>query len=939
MITALYKKLIRDLSKELPTEQIIKDDLLIYAYGVDASFYSLTPKIVIIVENENEVIQVLTLCRKFNIPFTFRAAGTSLSGQAVTDSILIKLGKKWNKITVKKNGSVVKIQPGAIGAAVNKQLSLYNRKLGPDPASINIAKMGGIIANNASGMTSGVVHNAYNTLLGMRIVFQDGTILDTNEAQSRAAFLVSHKNLIDQILSLSKKVKQNRDLALKIKNKFKIKNTCGYGLNSFIDFSDPIEIIAHLMIGSEGTLAFISEVTLETVSDLAFKATTFLLFNTMNEACAAIPVFEAEKVDSAELMDAAALKSVKDLPGIPFDTKELNLETAALLVEISAENKVLLEAKQKSLSDKLNKLSIKNKVSFTFDPLQRARIWKIRKGLFPTGCKNREAGSTIIIEDINFPVESLAAAVNDIQLLLKRYNYSDSFIWGHALSGNIHFVLTQKFDNQLKINNYDHFMQDLVKLVIDRYGGSLKAEHGTGRNMAPFVEYEWGSEAYAVMKELKNIFDPQNLVNPGVLLNGDSRVHLKNIKNINSVHEKIDKCTDCGFCETVCPSKDLTLTPRQRISLFRKELQSASFNAHSLKQLSKKFQYTVEQTCAVDGMCQTECPVDINVGELIKEMRFLRMSKAGNWIASFIARNFNGVTQILRLMLKTIDIVRKILGEKLFNLFNTFLSVISFGVLPKWHYSFPQAAKIQIKNRPLDKKSVLYFPTCVNRIFGNYHNSKQQKTLADTIENVLHNADLKLKTINNFQGHCCGMAFASKGYFKQGRQMSEKLYAVLSAELKTENIPVLFDSSPCAIHMNEYIKNNNKKALNISDPVDFIYSHLKNKISFKKISNPLALHPVCSIKKHGSSERLIEIAEMCAEKVIVTEPVGCCGFAGDRGINFPELNKSALADLPPAILSECDSGYSSSRMCEVGLTRETGIPFYSIFNLLEKSIK
>ena len=490
MLSGVYKKLLNEFLTLIPKEQILTDEFQTYALGTDAGFYRLIPKIVVKVETEEEVIHVIRSCKSSNIPFTFRAAGTSLSGQAISDSVLVMMGKNWNKVEIKDEGQKINVQPGIIGGRVNILLSRFNRKLGPDPASINSAKMGGIAANNASGMTSGTVNNIYNTLDGMKIILSDGSVLDSTNDESRNHFRKHNFELLNRITAISQKIKTNNILKKRIENKYKIKNTCGYGLNSLLDFDDPIDIITHLMIGSEGTLGFISELSLRTVPDLPHKATVLLFIRDIASACSMIPLLEMLPVDAAELMDRSSLRTVEGLPGIPEEISVLDNESAALLIETSANSETELKSSVDLIKDKLKGLPISNNIKFTTDSSERSLLWNVRKGLFPTVCKNREPGTTVIIEDLNFHTIQLSNAIRDLKHLLSKFSYKDSFIWGHALSGNIHFVLTQKFNTQDQISAYDRFIKELVKLVVDKYDGSLKAEHGTGRNMAPFVEYE-----------------------------------------------------------------------------------------------------------------------------------------------------------------------------------------------------------------------------------------------------------------------------------------------------------------------------------------------------------------------------------------------------------------------------------------------------------------
>jgi len=940
MLTGVYKILLSEFLTLIPKEQILTDEFQTYALGTDAGFYRLTPKIVVKVESEEEVIHVIKSCKANNIPFTFRAAGTSLSGQAISDSVLVILGKSWDKVEIKDGGHIVYVQPGIIGQRVNNKLARYNRKLGPDPASINAAKMGGIAANNASGMTSGTVNNIYNTLEGMRIIFSDGSVLDSTNDESKTNFIENNKELLNNITFISKRVKTNRELKQRIENKYKIKNTCGYGLNSLIDFDDPFDIITHLMIGSEGTLGFISELTLRTVPDLPHKATALLFIKDVASACSMIPIVEKLPVDAAELMDRSSLRTVERLPGIPKQISVLDNEAAALLIETSANSEAELNSSVKLIKEKLYGLSYTEEIKFTTDANERLLLWNVRKGLFPTVCKNREPGTTVIIEDLNFHTRELANAILDLKELLTKYSYKDSFIWGHALSGNIHFVLTQEFNTQDQISKYDNFMKELVKLVVDKYDGSLKAEHGTGRNMAPFVEYEWGKELHDIMKEIKYVFDPENILNPGVIINSDNAIHLKNIKTLPIAYDKIDKCTECGFCESTCPSKDLTLTPRQRITIIRKLAnENKSFKDIAKRSyLSKKEKYNIESTCAVDGLCAVSCPVDINVGSLVKDIRLLSHGKTSMYLASFFAKYFGSSIKIIRGILRIANFIRKLFGERFLEIGSKPLSVFTLRKIPEWHNFIPKPQKTFNLTPKNQEQQIVYFPSCTNRIFGEYANEEESQSVFDSVHNVLSSAGYNIVTPSNINNLCCGLSFESKGYFRQGLQKSEELYSSLMSTSKQGQYPILFDTSPCALHFKKYVRAHNKNSLQLFDPIDFIYEKIMSRIELQQLNDTVAIHPVCSSKKTANSEKLIEIAEQCANKVITTEGIECCGFAGDRGFSYPELNKSALEKLPVIISKECKTGYSTSRTCEIGLSKNSNVYFNSVFNLLDRSI-
>ncbi|MBU6258294.1 MAG: FAD-binding oxidoreductase, partial [Burkholderiales bacterium] len=553
------------LARVLPPARLVTDELRRLAHGTDASFYRLVPQAVAIVDDDEELRAVLAAARAHGTPVTFRAAGTSLSGQAITDGLLVLTGAGYAHCEIDADGARVRVGPSMIGGAVNARLAPWGRKIGPDPASIQACKIGGIAANNASGMCCGTAQNSYRTLAGMRLMLADGTLLDTEDAASRAAFARSHGALLDALAALGRATRADAALAERIRRKYRIKNTTGYSLNALVDFEDPFEILAHLMIGSEGTLGFISRISYDTVVDDPCKASALVFFPRLAEACAAVMRLKAEPVSAVELLDRPALRSVQDQPGLPALMRSLGDDAAALLIEVRAQTAAALEIKIAAARDAIAPIATVEPPRFATDPDTCEMYWKVRKGTFPSVGALRRAGTTVIIEDVAFPIESLAEATLDLQALLREHGYAEAIIFGHALEGNLHFVFTQDFGSASEVARYARFMDAVGRLVIGRYDGSLKAEHGTGRNMAPYVELEWGRDAMALMRRIKSLFDPEGLLNPGVILNDDPQAHLKHLKPMPAAESIVDRCIECGFCEPLCPSHGLTLSPRQRI--------------------------------------------------------------------------------------------------------------------------------------------------------------------------------------------------------------------------------------------------------------------------------------------------------------------------------------------------------------------------------------
>ena len=935
MLPPPYATFVNRLKVSQPGIRLLEDTMSRLAFGTDASFYRLLPKIVAVVESEAEVIGLLREALPLGLPVTFRAAGTSLSGQAVSDSILVVLGRSWRDFRIHADGARITLQPGVIGGHANTALLPHGVKIGPDPASINAATVGGIAANNASGMCCGTAQNSYRTLDSMRIVFADGSVLETASSESRSAFRATHGEFVQAVARLGERVRANPPLAERITRKFRMKNTTGYSLNALVDFTDPIDIIAHLMIGSEGTLGFISEITYRTVPELPFKATALMLFPDIKTACSAVATLKHCPVEAVELMDRASLRSVEGKAGMPGYLRTLGPEVASLLVETRSTSAEGLQKQTSDIKAAVAAHSTVQPIAFTSDPTEFTLLWNIRKGLFPSVGAMRATGTTVIIEDVAFPVPRLADATLDLQDLFKKHGYDDAIIFGHSLEGNLHFVFKQDFNNEEEVSRYSAFIDDVTSLVVHRYDGSLKAEHGTGRNMAPFVELEWGKEARALMQEIKTLFDPKGILNPGVILNADPQIHLKHLKPLPAAHPSVDKCIECGFCEVHCPSRDLTLTPRQRIVVYREiaRLKASPGASEDLKQLTAAYRYAGDQTCATDGLCALSCPVDIDTGSLIKTLREESSGPVATWVASMAASHFAGTTAAVRALLRVADTLHGLLGSARMGAAAHAARKISGNVLPLWNPAMPRPSiKLRSpKAQPLEAPAVVYFPSCINRVMGPARRDNGTAPLTAVTLRLLEKAGYSVVLPKGIEGLCCGMAFASKGFRQQGDMKARELEMALKETSRNGALPVLFDMSPCLYRMREIAGG----SLPLQEPVSFTLEHLVPRLQIRRAHRTVAFHTTCSARKMNLDGASLRLAQLCAEKVVVPEGIECCGWAGDRGFTVPELNASALHGLRQKLPAECSEGYSTSRTCEIGLTLHSGVPYRSILYLVD----
>lgn len=985
----------------VPKTAVYTDGLRRFAWGTDAGFYRLVPKIVIRSSNEKEVSRILRAASKYDVPVTFRAAGTSLSGQSISDSVLVVAGKNWERYKVSEDGERITLEPGIIGSRVNAILKPYGRKFGPDPASIGSCMVGGIVMNNASGMSCGTHANSDRELESVRMVFADGSVLDTGDEASREAFRAGHPDFIKGIEDLRDEILADKELSDRIRYKYSIKNVTGLNIFPFVRFQDPFDIMAHLLVGSEGTLAFMSQVTMKTLPLPAKEASAMVYFGTIREAAEAVVALRKDidpaALDAAELLDKRSLASVDDPMLKDYPDKDLT----ALLLRVTGAGQEDLEANVNRLTDVLRGFSALKGADgdafiFSSDPAVAGKYWAIRSGIFPSVGGMRREGTTCLIEDIAFHIEDLPDATEDLSALLDRHGYDDSCIYGHALEGNFHFIINQSFDSEAEVRRYEAMIRDVAEMVVGKYDGSLKAEHGTGRNMAPFVKYEWGEKAFGVMRRVKELFDPHGLLNPGVIFNDDPECFLKNFKalpvlkpwaddskavepELAEIYKKLNKCIECGFCEVNCLSCGFTLSSRTRIATQReitslRELPDPTASEQTrLRTLEKEYSYTGEQTCAGDGLCSTSCPMGINVADLTHQLRRVNMPEGsfGHGFWNFVAGHYAGVKSGLRGALRMATAGETVLGDlamsglcrwlhnairiplwtpatpKAYNIPKSLRALVSSAAVghdgASTVYAATEPARLgSLSKRPDSQTSeavtgmptvckVVYFPSCINQMMGlPKHHHAVDKPLVEEMVSLLGKAGYEVIFPENMSSLCCGTIWESKGMPEIADRKTAELEEALWQASEQGRYPVLCDQSPCLHRMKHKIKK-----MRLYEPAEFILGFLADRLDFHQTDTPVAIHLTCSMRLMHKTGKMLELARMCSTNVLVPEGVGCCGFAGDKGMTHPELNKYALRKLKDQVKG-IPVGYSNSRTCEIGLATNSGIPYVSIAYLVNR---
>ncbi|MFI6644055.1 FAD-binding and (Fe-S)-binding domain-containing protein [Streptomyces sp. NPDC050504] len=915
-------------------------------YASDASPYRFVPQVVVVPEDIDDVSAILSYAHGKGRQVVFRAAGTSLNGQAQGEDVLVDVRRHWTGVEVEDGGRRARVRPGTTVLRANAALARHGRVLGPDPASAIACTIGGVVANNASGMTAGTTRNSYRTLSSLTFVLPSGTVVDTGDPRADEELRCAEPRLCAGLLALKAEIEADPELTARIRAKYEIKNTNGYRLDAFLDGATPVQILRGLMVGSEGTFGFISEAVFDTLPLDRLVSTALLFFPTLPAAAAAVPLFNEAGALAVELMDGNTLRASVSVAGVPADWAGLPKETTALLVEFRSPDEAGRAECERRAADVLDGLELVAPVpsvtnAFTRDPGTVAGYWKARKAFVTAVGGARPSGTTLITEDFAVPPARLAEACAALLELQTRHGF-DAAVAGHAAHGNLHFLLA--FDAALPadVARYAAFMDDFCRLTVERFDGSLKAEHATGRNIAPFLELEWGPAATELMWRTKQLIDPDGVLAPRIVLDRDPHAHLRGLKTIPSVEPIADPCIECGFCEPTCPSHDLTTTPRQRIVL-RREMTRQPSGSPVEDGLVDAYGYDAVDTCAGDSTCKLACPVGIDTGALMKSLRHRRHSAREERVAAFAARRFGAVEASARLAVAAAERI----DDRLLTAATSLVRrAVRPDLVPRWLPEIPGAADRRPPRTSRVGAVAVYYPACVNRVFGSPEGHRGP-SLQQAVVAVSERAGRPVWIPEDVTGTCCATIWHSKGYASGNAVMANRIVEAAWGWTAGGRLPLVVDASSCTLGIAHevvpYLTEDNRALhaeLTVVDSVVWAAEELLPRLEVLRTASSAVLHPTCSMRHLGDEGALRAVAEACAEEVVVPDDAGCCAFAGDRGMLHPELTASATereaAEVAPREFEVC---LSANRMCEIGMDRATGRSYYSALMELERSTR
>jgi FAD/FMN-containing dehydrogenase/Fe-S oxidoreductase len=615
--------------------EVFTDILHRAAYSTDASIYRIVPLCVVSPSDAGDIEAVIKYAGQNKIPLAARGAGSGLAGESLCSGIVLDMTRYINRlIATEDNGQTVVCEPGVVLDDLNKYLAGYGRKIGPDPSSSNRAVVGACVANNSTGAHSLQFGHFGKYVESIEAVLADGSIVEfKNDFDPTVSPNEKNSELAQKCLSLLRDKQQIINDAQPKTSR----NRCGYSIAG-ICRSGQIDT-ARLLSGSEGTLAVFTKIKLRTVPLPATRVLLQLEFDSLEKMSQALPAIVNSGASACELMD-------KTLTNLAFD----NLPQYSDILPRDAAVILLVEQSGESSQDVYEKISITDsavgRLAFGrttfFDPVTQARVWKLRKDAGPLLYRTRSKKHPAeFMEDVGVDFRQLGKYISGLQEIGRRYEFTFA-LFGHAGDGELHIRPYLDLTEPDERKKMQAIANDVFSLAWS-LGGSISGEHAVGLSKAAYVRRQYGEPYYKLLCEIKHIFDPQSLLNPGKILNSDPDVMIKNLRrerkisteiikgdllfDNNQLDIEIEQCNGCGLC--LSRQAELRMCPVFRA--MGEELASSRAKANLIHfratgQLDEKDFESSEfknflDLCINCKACQRECPSGVDVSTLMTAAR------------------------------------------------------------------------------------------------------------------------------------------------------------------------------------------------------------------------------------------------------------------------------------------------------------------------------
>jgi len=892
------KSFIDTLKREIKGE-VLSDDYSLGIYATDASVYQIQPVAVVLPKDETDVEAAVKTARQYAVSILPRGGGTSLAGQTVGHSMVLDFSKYMNQILdFNKAEKWIRVQPGIVYDVLNNFLKPYNLHFAPDPATSSRANIGGMVGNNSSGTKSILYGKTVDHVLDARVLLTDGTILYLKDlTPDQYEGKISQGNREGEIYKGFKSImEKNRE---EIKRRFPkvMRRVGGYNLDEFVH-TDQWNL-CKLITGSEGTLATVLDIKLNLEPLPEYKAVCVVHFDELLEAIKAVVPILKFKPAAVEILD----KTVVNLSRENLTTRRSchfiqGNPAAILIVEFFGNSEDEVLQKPESMVNDLKELGLGYAWPFFPEGKDYDDVWLIRKkglGLM-LGMKGKKK-PTPFIEDAGIPVNVLHEYIDHVLKICKSHD-TEVAMYAHASVGVIHVRPILDLRQQSDIQRFEKISRETFELV-KKYKGSWSGEHGDGLVRSSYNEEFFGSQVYAALKEVKILFDPENLMNPGKIV--DSPPMTENLRygakykdkdfktsflfrNDHSFADAVHMCTGVGECRkviggTMCPSykvtKDEEHSTRGRANALRLAM-SGQLDGGGL---TSNRLHAVLDLCLSCKACKSECPSNVDMAKLKSETSQAYYDTHGTTLRDRMIKN--SASMSARLSGSAAGLINTVQRSVLFRkLMERMMGIDGRRILPPYaKQSFAQWFKKNAESHP-GRNVALFMDT-----YMNYH----EPQVGISAYNLLVACGYNVLLANT---GCCQRPKISHGFLREAKIDGQKTAEGLDLFFQ-ENIPVLVCEPGCTSSLTDDLPDlieNIELAERLKNGVymidQFLHREYKNgaiDVKFASDEKSLMIHGHCHQKAlYGTSamkDLLQEVEDLNCSEI----DSGCCGMAGSFG--------------------------------------------------------
>lgn len=892
-----------------------------YCYSTDASIYQVMPQIVVCPKDKDDVVACMKVAAELEVPITARAAGTNLAGSCIGTGIIIDFSKHMNRILgmVEKQGRYfVDVEPGVINNTLQAYLKEHGFFLPPDPSSSEISMIGGNVATKASGARS-VQHGTMDDyLVGVEFVTAHGTVIDTLNPDTIPTHIASGlKEVQDAIFS-------DPEALEKLRSKEDIKVASGYNLFAFLKYNidaaqtnmDSISnIITHLMPASVGTLGLFTRLRIEAVPIVEGTSISLVYFKDVKEAGDAVQFIKKLGAVKIELMDSISVGIVRG----KYPQYNIPEGVSALFVEFDGEDRhIKIEQMEELVSEKGYDISRIDSEAEDIEHMEN--LWAVRKALVPLLTHYaQDIKPDAFIDDVSVSVSHLADLINDLHKVFEKYGIV-SAIYGHAGSGNLHIRPMLNLNEPRNLKIFPKLADDVYEVVF-KYNGAMTGEHGMGRLRTMYLEQEWGEHIYGYMQHIKEIFDPQNLLNPDAMF---SNQHITdNVKYPTVYTSSFEKpCINCGYCKSVCPISRTKKGERGARSFLQLMRLRESAPENILGMLSETDRKDIEKqlsTCLGCLSCATRCPSHASVGDFVLNGRSGHAGAATRKMMELWAGDYDRFQELATVFGIIEPLVDNPMSRKAINIGSTILAqtpLRSDRPIPKFRKR-PVSSHKQIHVE--GGMNVALFAGCASRIVDD-----------GTFEATLRVLNRSGFNVSVPEQQCCGLPMKDVGMMELAQKTAaanldefsdESIDAIVSicasCTMELKKLPEMFADCDDA-RLRDAAKVVADKTHDIGE---FLLSHLDDSVfdgtgdeKPEKLNLKATYHEPCHLKNLGITKQpRALIRKMVSEYEDMED--GCCGGAGQYGFMHP-VESDAIFDLkleslkrinPDVIVTTCPS--------------------------------